>query len=141
MLEQAGISLKGLNIDKLKAEYQELTTQKKELTATYKNCDKELKSLNRKLENLNQYLGRTEPQKGAPEQPDRNKPLPGKKDEEPSVKSLKTHRGNVHNSPFRHGQHRSQDMEKQRAAFPHPANNVAHNSIKRGVIHITHNTQ
>ena len=40
--------------------------------ATYKNCDKELKSLNRKLENLNQYLGRTEPQKGAPEQPDRN---------------------------------------------------------------------
>ncbi len=72
MLEQAGISLKGLNIDKLKAEYQELTTQKKELTATYKNCDKELKSLNRKLENLNQYLGRTEPQKGAPEQPDRN---------------------------------------------------------------------
>jgi hypothetical protein len=30
-------------------------------------------------------------------------------------------------------------MEKQKAAFPHPANNVAHNSIKRGVIHITHN--
>ena len=63
MLEQAGISLKGLNIDKLKAEYQELTAQKNELTATYKNCDKEVKSLNRKLENLNQYLGRTEAQK------------------------------------------------------------------------------
>ena len=72
MLEQAGIPLKGLNIDKLKAEYQELTTQKKELTATYKNCEKELKSLNRKLENLNQYLGRTEPPKSAQEQPDRN---------------------------------------------------------------------
>ena len=72
MLEQAGISLKGLNIDKLKAEYQELTAQKKELTATYKNCDKELKSLNRKLENLNQYLGRSEPQKDAPKEPDRN---------------------------------------------------------------------
>ena len=72
MLEQAGISLKGLNIDKLKAEYQELTTQKKELTATYKNCDKELKSLNRKLENLNQYLGRSEPQKDTPKEPDRN---------------------------------------------------------------------
>ena len=72
MLEQAGISLKGLNIDKLKAEYQELTTQKKELTATYKNCDKELKSLNRKLENLNQYLGRTKPQKNTQEQPDRD---------------------------------------------------------------------
>ena len=72
MLEQAGISLKGLNIDKLKAEYQELTAQKKELTAAYKNCDKVLKSLHRKLENLNQYLGRTEPPKNAQEQPDRN---------------------------------------------------------------------
>jgi len=72
MLEQAGISLKGLNIDKMKSEYQELTAQKKELTATYKNCEKELKSLNRKLENLNQYLGYSEPQKGAQEQPDRN---------------------------------------------------------------------
>ena len=72
MLEQAGISLKGLNIDKLKAEYQELTAQKKELTVTYKNCEKELKSLNRKLENLNQYLGRTEPTKSAQEQPDRD---------------------------------------------------------------------
>ena len=72
MLEQAGINLKGLNIDKLKAEYHELTAQKKELTATYKNCDKELKLLNRKLENLNQYLGRTEPPKNALEQPDRN---------------------------------------------------------------------
>lgn len=71
MLEQAGIPLKGLNIDKLKAEYQELTAQKKELTATYKNCEKELKSLNRKLKNLNQYLGRTEPPKSAQEQPDR----------------------------------------------------------------------
>ena len=55
MLEQAGISLKGLNIDKLKSEYQALTAQKKELTVTYKNSEKELKSLNRKLENLNQY--------------------------------------------------------------------------------------
>lgn len=49
MLEQAGIHLKGLNIDKLKAEYQELTAQKKELTATYKNCDKELKSLRKQI--------------------------------------------------------------------------------------------
>lgn len=72
MLEQAGISLKGLNIDTLKSEYQELTAQKSELTSTYKNYEKELKSLNRKLENLNQYLGRTLPQKNTQEQPDRN---------------------------------------------------------------------
>ena len=58
MLEQAGINLKSLNVDKLKSEYQELINQKNELTATYKNCEKEVWELNRKLENLNQYLGR-----------------------------------------------------------------------------------
>ena len=61
MLEQADISLKGLNVDKLKAEYQKLMKQKSELTSTYKNCEKEVRELNRKLENLNQYLGRTQP--------------------------------------------------------------------------------
>lgn len=61
MLEQAGINLKGLNVDKLKAEYQELMKQKSELTSTYKKCEKEVQSLNRKLENLNQYLGQTQP--------------------------------------------------------------------------------
>ena len=50
-----------LNVDKLKAEYQELMKQKNELTSTYKNCEKEVQSLNRKLENLNQYLGQTQP--------------------------------------------------------------------------------
>ena len=58
MLEQAGINLKSLNVNKLKSEYEELTKQKSELTATYKNCEKEVRELNRKLENLNQYLGR-----------------------------------------------------------------------------------
>ena len=58
MLEQAGINLKSLNVDKLKSEYQELISQKNRLTATYKNCEKEVRELNRKLENLNQYLGR-----------------------------------------------------------------------------------
>lgn len=72
MLEQAGIPLKSLNIDKMKTEYQALTTQKNELTATYKNCEKEVKSLNLKLENLNQYLGRTETLKNEQEQSDRN---------------------------------------------------------------------
>ena len=89
MLEQAGIPLKGLNIDKLKAEYQELTAQKKELTATYKNCEKELKSLNQKLENLNQYLGRIELPKSAQEQPDRDNTLPGNSLPEKGFKSKK----------------------------------------------------
>ena len=63
MLEQAGINLKYLNIDKLKSEYQELTKQRNELTSTYKSCEKEVRELRRKLDNLNQYLGRdTAPQ-------------------------------------------------------------------------------
>ena len=61
VLEQAGINLKGLNVDKLKAEYQELMKQKSELTSTYKDCEKEVHELNRKLENPNQYLGKDMP--------------------------------------------------------------------------------
>ena len=61
MLEQAGINLKGLNVDKLNAEYQELTKQKSKLTYTYKDYKKEVRELNRKLENLNQYLGKDIP--------------------------------------------------------------------------------
>ena len=56
MLEQAGINLKSLNVDKLKSEYEELTKQKNELTATYKKCEKEVRELNQKLETLNKYL-------------------------------------------------------------------------------------
>lgn len=73
MLEQAGINLKGLNIDKLKAEYQELTKQKNNLTATYKNCEKEVKSLTRKRENLKQYLGQEILQKNTQEQTEQDK--------------------------------------------------------------------
>ena len=61
MLEQAGINIKSLIVDKLKAEYQELMKQKSELTSTYKDCEKEVHELNRKLENLNQYLGKDMP--------------------------------------------------------------------------------
>lgn len=68
MLEQAGINLKGLNLDKLRAEYEGLEQQKKELTATYKSCEKEVRALSRKLENLNQYLGREVPSSHTQEQ-------------------------------------------------------------------------
>ena len=44
---------KGLNVDKLKAEYQELMKQKSDLTSTYKDCEKEVRELKRKQENLN----------------------------------------------------------------------------------------
>ena len=74
MLEQAGINLKGLNVDKLKAEYQELMKQKNELTSTYKDCEKEVRELNRKLENLNQYLGRTQPDPAQEQQTKKDTP-------------------------------------------------------------------
>ena len=74
MLEQAGIKLKGLNVDKLRAEYQALETQKKELTATYKNCEKEVRDLKRKQENLNQYLGRTQPDPAQEQQEKKDTP-------------------------------------------------------------------
>jgi hypothetical protein len=60
MLEQAGVPLKGLNIEKLRAEYQELAKQKAELSATYKNSEKEVKQLFQKLEKLNQYFKKSE---------------------------------------------------------------------------------
>ncbi len=72
MLEQAGIDLKSLNLNKLKSEYEELTKQKNELTATYKNCEKEVRELTHKLENLNQYLGRDTALQ-SPEQTDKSK--------------------------------------------------------------------
>ena len=75
VLEQAGINLKGLNVDKLKAEYQELMKQKNELTSTYKNCEKEVQSLNRKLENLNQYLGQTQPDFTSEQSRKKNNPI------------------------------------------------------------------
>ena len=75
VLEQTGINLKGLNVDKLKAEYQELMKQKNELTSTYKNCEKEVQSLNRKLENLNQYLGQTQPDFTSAQSRKKNNPI------------------------------------------------------------------
>ena len=47
-------------MDKLRAEYQALETQKKELIDTYKSCEKEVRDLKRKQENLDRYLGRTQ---------------------------------------------------------------------------------
>ena len=74
MLEQSGINIKSLNVDKLKAEYQELMKQKSELTSTYKDCEKEVHELKRKQENLNQYLGRTQPDPAQEQQEKKDTP-------------------------------------------------------------------
>ena len=73
MLEQSGLNLKGLNIEKLKTEYHALEMQKKVLTATYKNCEKEVRDLKRKQENLNRYLGRELPPEQTPEQTEKGR--------------------------------------------------------------------
>ena len=73
MLEQAGVDLKSLNLNKLKSEYEELTKQKSELTVTYKNREKEVRELNRKPENLNQYLGRENSSTPSPKQGEKTK--------------------------------------------------------------------
>ena len=63
-----------LNVDKLRAEYQELMKQKNVLTYTYKDSEKEVRDLNRKLENLNQYLGRTQPDPAQEQQEKKDTP-------------------------------------------------------------------
>ena len=63
MLEQAGIDLKSLNVNKLKSEYLELEKQKNEMSVTYKTCQKEAQEMNQKLENLKQYIGQEIDQK------------------------------------------------------------------------------
>ena len=57
MLEQAGIDLKSLNVDKLKSEYLELEKQKNEMSVTYKAYQKEAQEMYQKLETLKQYIG------------------------------------------------------------------------------------
>lgn len=56
MLEQEEIKLKGLDVEKLKAEYKKLMDEKNNLSATYKKCEKETEQLKKKLDNLNKFL-------------------------------------------------------------------------------------
>ena len=57
MLEQTGIDLKFLNLNKIKLEYQELESKKKELSVTYKTCEKESSQVRKQLEYLQKYIG------------------------------------------------------------------------------------
>ena len=59
MLEQAGIDLKTLNIEKLKTKYEELVKQKTEFTSTYKIYKKDVRELSKKLKTLQQYFRQT----------------------------------------------------------------------------------
>lgn len=73
MLEQAGIDLKTLNIEKLKTKYEELSKQKTELTFTYKTCEKEARDLSKTLKTLQQYFNQTPSSKIEQKQPKQEK--------------------------------------------------------------------
>ena len=59
MLKRLGISLKNLDVDKLRSEYNALYSKKESLQDTYKSAEKDINALSRKLDNLNQYLNRS----------------------------------------------------------------------------------
>ena len=59
MLKRFGISLKNLDVDKFRSDYNTLYAKKEALQKTYKSAEKDIQALNRKLDNLNQYLDRT----------------------------------------------------------------------------------
>lgn len=56
MLEQYGISLKSLDLNKWKKEFSELELQKKELSSAYKTLSKEEKETRKQLDKLKLYL-------------------------------------------------------------------------------------
>ena len=56
MLEQAGITIKNLNVQKLKAELSMLEKQRGELAATYKGLAKNEKELQKQMQKLKEYL-------------------------------------------------------------------------------------
>ena len=59
MLKRFGISLKNLDVDKFRSDYNMLYAKKEALQKTYKSAEKDIQALNRKLDNLDQYLDRT----------------------------------------------------------------------------------
>ena len=56
MLEQYGVSLKSLNLEKLEREISELESRKKELSSDYKTLAKSEKDVRKQVEKLNGYL-------------------------------------------------------------------------------------
>ena len=56
MLEQYGVSLKSLNLQKLKTEFSELESQKKSLSVDYKTLAKSEKETRKQLDKLKVYL-------------------------------------------------------------------------------------
>ena len=56
MLEQYGVSLKSLNLEKLEREISKLESRKKELSADYKTLAKSEKDVRKQVEKLNGYL-------------------------------------------------------------------------------------
>lgn len=74
MLKNSGISLKTLDTEKLRSDYNTLQQKKAALQDAYKSAEKELAGLNRKSDNLNLYLNRASKQQIIDRKTDKNLP-------------------------------------------------------------------
>ena len=72
MLKRFGIDTKNLDVEKLRSDYNALSSKKQALQKTYKTAEKESADLNRKLDNLNQYLDRTPEQAAVDKKVEKN---------------------------------------------------------------------
>ena len=72
MLKRFGINPKNIDVEKLRNDYNALSSKKQTLQKTYKSAEKETADLNRKLDNLNQYLARNPEQQTDDKKLDKN---------------------------------------------------------------------
>ena len=57
MLKRYGIKTASLDVEKMQAEYEAMTTQKAKLKKTYQTAEKEAMEADKQLKNIRQYLG------------------------------------------------------------------------------------
>ncbi len=72
MLKRFGISIKTLDVEKLRSDYNALYSKKQSLQKTYKSVDKEIAGLKQKLDKLNQYFDRNPKQQTVDKKLDKN---------------------------------------------------------------------
>ena len=72
MLQKAGINIKTMNLDQMRADFHAMEKKKAELQKTYRSAEKDISDMEKKMQNLNQYLGLQPSEK----QPEQNKNQP-----------------------------------------------------------------
>lgn len=67
VLQKAGINLKTMNLDQMRADFHAMEKKKAELQKSYRSAEKDISDMEKKLQNLSQYLG-LQPSEKQPEQ-------------------------------------------------------------------------